>query len=194
MSNLGGNGKPHKPLTFADVDNAQINGTDGAYPVSPLVSDDAYEVHNLGEIWAMALLEVRARFITRLGYATGHQRILQFVTDGMKLDPIDPTMLDGRDSILAAANAGGGTLEDIADIWAGFAVRGMGMSAQVLDVDIGTVVEAFDVPGPSAAAGTLTAESIPNGRLDPGEQVTVSLCIFNNGVPPSGSVTGTLQA
>ena len=29
----------------------------------------------------MALLGVRARFIARLGFATGNQRILQFVTD-----------------------------------------------------------------------------------------------------------------
>ena len=53
----------------------------------------------------MALLEVRARFINRLGFANGNQRILQFVTDGMKLDPINPTLLQGRDSIIAAANA-----------------------------------------------------------------------------------------
>ncbi len=194
MANRGINGKPHNPLTFADVDADSINKIDGAYPPSPAVPNDAYEVHNIGEVWAMALLEVRARFITRLGYATGHQRILQFVTDGMKLDPSSPTMLEGRDSIIAAANAGGGTMDDIADIWAGFAVRGMGVSAQVLDVDAGVVVEGFDVPGPLAGEGLVTGESIPNNRIDPGESVTVSLCIFNNRVSPSGSVAGTLQA
>src|SRR4029453_13773282 len=66
------------------------------------------EVHNIGEVWCMALLEVRARFITRLGFATGHQRFLQFVTDGMKLDPTNPTPLTGRDAILAAVAGGGG--------------------------------------------------------------------------------------
>ena len=73
----------------------------------------------------MTLLEARARFIKRLGFATGNQRFLQFVTDGMKLDPVNPTPLTGRDAILAAANAGGGTADDLADIWAGFAARGM---------------------------------------------------------------------
>ena len=104
-------------------------------------------MHNIGEVWAIALLEVRARFITRLGWATGNQRILQFVTDGMKLDPVNPTLLQGRDAILAAAEAGGGTAADIADIWAGFAARGMGVSAQVLNAATGQVVQAFDLPG-----------------------------------------------
>ncbi len=123
----------------------------------------------------------------------GNQRILQFVTDGMKLDPVTPTLLQGRDSIIAAANAGGGTTADINDIWAGFAARGMGVSAQVLNAATGSVVEAFDLPGIAAAGGTLVAESMPNGRLDPGEMVTLSLCMTNNALVTSGSVTGTLM-
>jgi hypothetical protein len=194
MSNVGTNGKPHNPLTFADIDSAQMSATDGAFPRNPLFGGAAFEVHNVGEVWCMALLEVRARFISRLGYATGNQRILQFVTDGMKLDPANPTFLQGRDSILAAANAGGGTAADINDIWSGFAVRGMGFSAQVLNASTGTVVEAFDLPGISAGAGSGTSESISNGRLDPGESITASLCIANPTATISGTITGTLFA
>jgi N-acetylneuraminic acid mutarotase len=193
-SNAGANGKPHNPLTFADIDSSQIDTTDGAYARNPSIGDTAFEVHNAGEVWCMALLEVRARFIARLGFDTGNQRFLQYVTDGMKLDPANPTFLQGRDSILAAAKAGGGTAEDIADIWAGFAVRGMGYSAQVLNALTGMVVEAFDSPGIVTAGSTIVSDSIANGRLDPGESVTTSLCLKNGKDTASGTITGTLFA
>jgi hypothetical protein len=149
-STVGPNGRPYNPLTLADIDSAQINIRDGAFAPNPLLANSfAFEVHNIGEVWCMALLEVRARFINRLGFATGNQRILQFVTDAMKLDPINPTLLQGRDSIIAAANAGGGTADDIADIRAGFAARGMGVTAQIVNPFVGTVVESFDTTVPA---------------------------------------------
>ncbi len=194
MSNVGANGRPHNPLTFADIDPAQISLTDGAFPRGPIGSASAFQVHNIGEVWASALNEVRARYIARLGFAVGNQRILQFVTDGMKLDPVNPTLLQGRDAIIAAANAGGGTAADVADIWAGFAVRGMGASAQVVNAGLGTVVQAFDTPGIAAGTATLVSESVPNGQLDPNETVGVSFCISNAGAAVSGAVTGALQA
>ena len=186
-------------LTFADIDPAQINLTDGAFPRGPFGSATAFQVHNIGEVWASALFEVRARFIARLGYAAGNQRFLQIVTDGMKLDPVNPTLLQGRDSILAAAAAASFSsaadlFADTQDVWAGFATRGMGYSAQVTNAGVGSVVEAFDLPGIAANGGTVIAESIPNGRLDPGESATVSLCIINLAASASGSVSGSLQA
>ncbi|HEX5000391.1 MAG TPA: M36 family metallopeptidase [Terriglobia bacterium] len=151
ISTLGSNLKPHNSLTFADTDDTKIN-FDSAYARSPVAPTATRSPHSLGEIWASALFEVRARFIARLGFEEGNRRILQFVTDAMKLDPASPTMLQGRDSILAAANAGG-TVEDIADIWAGFAARGMGLSARELDLETGAVIEAFDRPTTVESAG-----------------------------------------
>jgi len=149
MSTVGPNGRPHNPLTLADIDPGQSNIKDGAFAPNPLTANNpVFEAHSIGEVWCMALLEVRARFINRLGFATGNQRILQFVTDAMKLDPINPTLLQGRDSIIAAANAGGGTTDDIADIRAGFAVRGMGITARVVNPFVGTVVQTFDTTIP----------------------------------------------
>ncbi len=202
----GPSNRPHNPLTFADVDASQFNISNGAFAPSPIIGGNVDEVHNLGEVWAMALFEVRARFIARLGFATGNERVLQFVTDAMKLEPVNPTMLQGRDAIIVAAGAGAGTAADIADIWAGFATRGMGVSAQITNQGSGfggaasigindtRVVEAFDEPGISGAAGTLVSESIPNGRVDPGETIDVSLCVTNNIGTPSGAVTGTVLA
>ncbi|MFN2415584.1 MAG: M36 family metallopeptidase, partial [Pyrinomonadaceae bacterium] len=106
---LGANGRPHNPLTFADVDASKINLTDGAFPRGPIGSNTAHQVHAVGEVWCMTLLEVRAKLIALHGFAAGNQRMLQITTDGMKLDPADPTILQARDSIIAAAAASGGT-------------------------------------------------------------------------------------
>ncbi|HYP53360.1 MAG TPA: M36 family metallopeptidase, partial [Pyrinomonadaceae bacterium] len=106
---LGANGRPHNPLTFADVDASKINLTDGAFPRGPIGSNTAHQVHAVGEVWCVTLMEVRARLIALHGFAVGNQRVLQLVTDGMKLNPADPTILNARDSILAASAASGGT-------------------------------------------------------------------------------------
>lgn len=196
-SNLGVNGRPHSPLTFADIDSTKASLTDGAFPRGP--NGDAVvldQVHNIGEVWAGMLWEVRARLIARLGFA-GNQRLLQFVTDGMKLDPAAPTMLQARDAILAAATASG-TTADVVDIWAGFATRGLGVSAQITNVGTGAnntrVVEAFDVPGVAATTATLASESIPNGHLDPAEFAGLAMCVTNQGASTSGALTGALLA
>src|SRR5206468_12538872 len=104
MSSTGGTkGRAHDPLTFADIDSTQMDLTDGAFP--PRFTGNADQVHNIGEVWASALWEVRAKFIQRLGWAQGNRRILQFVTDGMKLAPLSPDFLTERDAIIAATQA-----------------------------------------------------------------------------------------
>ena len=174
-TNLGTNGKPHNPLTFADIDPTKINLTDGAY--APAFTGIAEEVHNVGEVWCMALLEVRARIITRLGYAAGNARALQIVTDGMKLDPVNPTLLDARNAIILADRAGFNG-EDEADIWAGFAARGMGFSAKINGGV--NVTESFDLPNLSLGAVTFSdAACNNNGFADPGETIILSVPVSN---------------
>ena len=176
-TNVGANGKPHNPLTLADIDPAQIDLTDGAFPRGPIGSATAFQVHNIGEVWCMTLLEMRARLITRLGHATGNQKALQLVTDGMKLDPASPTLVQGRDSILAA-NCASGTSADELDIWQGFATRGLGAGA--VTAGSSSVVENFDLPNLNVGAVTVTADSCDNnGVADPGETVTLNIPLNN---------------
>ena len=178
-TNVGANGKPHNPLTFADIDPTQIDLTDGAFPRGPIGSATAFQVHNIGEVWCMTLLEMRARLITRLGHAVGNQKSLQLVTDGMKLDPASPTLIEGRNSILAA-NCATGTGADELDIWQGFATRGLGASASAVSSSSSSVVEAFDVPNLNLGAITVTADSCDNaGVADPGETVTLNVPLTN---------------
>jgi hypothetical protein len=152
-TNVGPNGKPHNPLTLADTNPNAIDLTDGAFPRGIFGAGGragAVAVHNIGEVWCMALLEVRARMITRLGYEVGNQRALQLVTDAMKLDPVNPTLVDGRNSLLAADVAGFNS-EDVLDIWAGFATRGIGFGA-TMSITNANGKESFEyhIPGMGA--------------------------------------------
>ncbi|MBL8182362.1 MAG: M36 family metallopeptidase [Blastocatellia bacterium] len=180
--------RPHNPLTFADVDQTQLNVNDGAFGRGPFGSTTADQVHNLGEIWSSMLWEVRARLIARLGWQVGNRKALQLVTDGMKLSPLGPNFLNSRDAILAAAQASSVAPEaaaDVADVWAGFAVRGLGLSASIQNVGTGSgnarVTEAFNSPNLTQAPNFTVSDPIgfPNGYPDIGETVTLNIPLSN---------------
>lgn len=186
MASTGGSlNRPHNPLTFADADATQINTTDGAFARGPYGSSTADQVHNLGEIWSSALWEVRARMITRLGWETGNRKILQLVTDGMKLAPLGPTFLQERDAIVAAAQASSAAA-DVADIWAGFAIRGIGFSSAVLAPGTGTgtarVTEAFDLPNLLQTPTFVVSDGAGDndGFPEPGEPLELAISLTNN--------------
>lgn len=182
----GPNNRPHNPMTFADVDSTQLNLNDGAYAPDGVGTAD--QVHNAGEIWSSALWEVRAKFVTRLGWATGNRKALQLIMDGMKLAPLAPTFLQERDAIVAAAQASSAAPEaiaDVNDVWAGFALRGMGMSAVVNAAGTGggtaRVTEAFDVPGlvqtPTLSYSDSSGDN--DGFPEPGEAITFTVPLTN---------------
>lgn len=184
----GANNLPHNPMTFADVDSTRINLTDGAF--APRFTGTADEVHNLGEIWATTLWEVRAKFVARLGGSVGNRKTLQLVTDGMKLAPLGPTFLQERDSILAAAQASSLAPEaalDVADVWGGFAIRGMGASATIQNPGSGggttRVTEAFDLPNlyqtPNLTISD-TGGGNGNGFPEPGETLSLTIPLTNS--------------
>lgn len=180
-------GRPHNPLTFADIDSTQYNITDGAF--SPrLNSGGPDEVHNAGEIWCSALWEIRAKLITRLGWNAGNRKVLQIVTDGMKLASLTPTFISERDAIIAAAQASADAPEasvDVADVWAGFAIRGLGASASIQNAGSGggtaRVTEAFDLPNlyQTPDIGISDAGGNANGYPDPGETLSITIPLTN---------------
>ncbi|MBK8465613.1 MAG: M36 family metallopeptidase [Chloracidobacterium sp.] len=193
----GPNNRPHNPLTFADADSTQISLTDGAYTRGPYGSSTADQVHALGEIWSSALWEVRAKFVTRLGWADGNRKVLQLVTDGMKLAPIGPTFLSERDAILAAAQASSFAPEaaiDVADVWGGFALRGIGASASIqVNGSSGTtrVTEAFDLPNlyqtPNLTISDASGDN--DGFPEPGELLSLAIPLTNSTGSNAASVT-----
>ena len=185
-SSVGINGMSHNPLTFADIDATQINLTNGAF--APRFNNTSDEVHNAGEIWCSALWEIRARMVTRLGWAVGNRQALQLVTDGMKLAPLVPTFITERDAIIAAGIAGG-TSADVSDMWTGFALRGIGASASIQNVGgnsiggTGTarVTEAFDLPNLYQTPNLTISDATGNntGYPDPGEPIVLTIPLTN---------------
>lgn len=209
----GPNNLPHNPFTFKHV-NGNCDTTLGttttavssAFPRNPSISTSSGvqacdQVHNAGEVWSSALWEVRNRMVARLGFTAGTTRVLQVVTDGMKLAPIGPTFLQERDAIIAAAAALPVAPEasaDAQDVREGFRVRGMGFSASIQNAGSGTnnaqVTEAFDVP--NAIIGTaITVSDAPgdnDGYPEPTESVTVSVPITNNSGATINNVVGNI--
>ncbi len=186
MSSVGGPmNRPHNPLTFQDIDSTKSDITDGAF--NPRFNVTADQVHAIGEVWASALWEIRARMIQRLGWEEGNRRILQFVVDGMKLAPLGPTPISERDAMIAAIFASG-TAEDLEDAWAGFAVRGIGAGASV-DVLGGIslggtgqvrVTESFDLPNISQTPAVTVADTDGDGYPEPGESVFLTIPLANS--------------
>jgi uncharacterized delta-60 repeat protein len=157
------------PLTFKDIDPSQA--------VAP---GTAAEVHNQGEVWCVTLWEVRVNLVTKHGFATGNQLTLQLITDGMKLAPANPNMLQARDAIVQAdlvLTGGANRLE----IWSGFAKRGMGAGAYSPGSSTTTgVLENFDLPDDLAITTTapLFISGVVGGPFTP---ASTNYTLKNNG-------------
>jgi subtilisin-like proprotein convertase family protein len=97
--------------------------------------------------------------------------------DGMKLAPSNPTMIQERDAIIAAAQAGGAA--DVADVWAGFAARGLGFSAS--NPSGNTVVESFDLPNAVVTNGLSMSDASGDndGIFEPGESILLNVPVIN---------------
>ncbi|HRI04661.1 MAG TPA: M36 family metallopeptidase [Pyrinomonadaceae bacterium] len=209
----GPNNLPHNPFTFKHV-NSNCDTTLGttstavssAFPRNPVISTSSAsqacdQVHNLGEVWSSALWEVRNRMVSRLGFDAGTTRVLQVVTDGMKLAPVGPTFLQERDAIIAAAAAlalAPSASADVSDVREGFRVRGMGFSASIQNAGTGAnntaVTEAFDAPNAiitnPISVGDSTGDN--DGYPEPGENVLVSVPITNSSGATINNVVGNI--
>jgi subtilisin-like proprotein convertase family protein len=177
----GTNNRPHNPLTAADV-NAGCSINDGAFAASaPFAGNPCTEVHNEGEVWASLLYEVRGKFIQRLGFAVGNRKQLQLVTDGMKLAPLNPSMVQERDAIITAALASPSPQEaavDADDVKEGFRIRGLGFLSSD---DSTTVGESFIRPT-ATFVQPFSVSDTPgdnDGYPEPGENVLLNISVLN---------------
>jgi extracellular elastinolytic metalloproteinase len=133
------------PLTFKHIsDNVML-------PVGPARNPNSggpnSEVHNAGEVWCMALWEVFVNLVAKHQHEEAERRMLSYVVGGLKVTPPHPTFTQARDGIITAAS----TLhpEDLPEVWAGFAKRGMGVDAvspPASSTSLAGVVESFDTP------------------------------------------------
>jgi len=124
------------PHTYADIVNVSVP-------------------HGVGSVWAEMLWEMTWALIDKYGFnpdiydvngTEGNILALKLVNAGLKLQPCSPGFVDGRDAILAADMAMTGGANQC-EIWAAFAKRGLGLSAdQGLSSSRSDGTEAFDVP------------------------------------------------
>jgi hypothetical protein len=154
-----------------------VNTTDAACPGGAETAAGGYtlgdfgkvfaggpEVHADGEIWAETLWDLRR--------ALGSDVAETLVTGGMRLSPPEPSMLDMRNAILAAEQAGGGGLHD--EVWEVFRTRGMGYFAAADDGADTAPAEDFSAPpAPGAPKGAVAGRVIDSasGLPIPGVRV-----------------------
>ncbi len=177
---------PHNPLTYADIDPAQHNPGGGAF--APAFTGSATAVHDGGEIWSSMIWEVRSRLVQRLGHQAGTSKMLQLWMDTMRTTAASPTMLSTRNAMLQVAQ-NTGTSADVADVWAGFAARGLGFSAA--NPSGNTVVEAFDLPQLSGSGDAVVTSG--NNLIEPNECNTVNIALSNNSAETATGISGVLS-
>jgi len=194
------------PLTWADVDDVTNNLSGGIAP-DPIGfnNNGGMEVHNIGEVWALTLWEVRARVIADPAGAngdvpTGSHKMLQLATDAMKMTPINPTFIDARDALLQADCATNACANE-GSIWGGFADRGLGYGARAPYAVMGRYVssheaihESFGVPfldvlAPATDVTIDDSLSNNNGKIDPGEAVKLTVKLSNPWRAASKAIT-----
>ncbi len=178
------------PLTFKYIANGS------GLPMGPPVADSGgpnSEVHNVGEIWAAMLFEA---YVALLDKATGanppynetqaHRRMADYVEGGLQLAPVDPTITEQRDAVLAAAAAA--DKDDFVAMAKAFARRGAGTCAVSPDrysTDLTGVMEDFSV-APNASIVSITVDDKvkscdKDGYVDVGETGQVVVEVANHG-------------
>jgi hypothetical protein len=173
----------------------------GAVPTNANGGNNA-EVHNMGEVWASMLWEFYASLLRAHLFQEAQDRMKQYLVAGYKLTPVNPTLTEARDALLAAAGAM--DLADQARGVAAFAKRGAGAFAHVPDRYSTTnagVVESFVTDGAlrvtslQMAIGTGPGERCDaDEALDLGETGWLTMEVSNQGYQMVSGAQVTLSA
>ncbi|MBN9366775.1 MAG: M36 family metallopeptidase [Comamonadaceae bacterium] len=188
------------PLTLRHITDGQA--LPGTAPRNPSVGGLNAEVHNMGEVWAAMLWECYASLLNAHPFQEAQDRMKQYLVAAYKLTPVNPTLIEARDALLAAARA-----NDPADYQrfaAAFAKRGAGALAQVPDrysatnagvvEDFGTVgvLEIADMQLSLTASGAQMCDA--DTVLDSGETGVLRITLRNRGMSATDTGTVTLSA
>ncbi|WP_246008621.1 T9SS-dependent M36 family metallopeptidase [Chryseobacterium lactis] len=131
------------------------------------------DVHSIGFVWATMLWDLHWKYVEKYGYSSdvlanttnGSTRVLQIVTDALKLQGCNPTFIDGRNAILAAdvnSNLG----QDKCMIWNVFAKRGLGVNASPgSKTNINDQVQDFTVPAECNTLATSEVKSVKENKI-----------------------------
>lgn len=131
--------------TYGDTNGMEYTNANGQ-----IVPD----VHSIGFVWATMLWDLHWQYVAKYGYSAdvtssttnGSSRVLQLVTNALKLQVCNPTFINGRDAILSAELAATQGA-DRCMIWQTFAKRGLGVNASAgSKTNINDQVEDFTTP------------------------------------------------
>jgi hypothetical protein len=186
-------------LTFKHVMTGQ------ALPAGSTAGGDNAEVHNAGEVWTtmlhegyVALLKETKKVPARYTFAEAKRRMADYVVAGMLGTPVEPTFIEQRDAILAAAAAS--DRADMLVLATGYARRGFGTGAKSPASTSTTnagVVESFVVKGDLGFISATIDDSVKScdndGNLDATESGKVTIELKNSGVLPLSKTTATVK-
>lgn len=190
------------PFTFRHIQDGEPLPTTA--PLRPNGLSNA-QFHNTGEIWANMLWECYASLLRdtqggspRLTFNEAQTRMKEYLVAALKITPVNPTFVEARDALLAAAAAN--DLVDYAAFYGAFARRGAGMGAAAPDrysyYNV-PVVESYVSGGEAKVVSHTLADtgtSCDNdGWLDKGETGELSITIRNTGTTALNGMTGTLS-
>jgi len=180
------------PLTFQHIQNGV------ALPQIPMQSGGATnaEVHNAGEIWTSMLFEGYVSLLKRsqepnapYSFEDARRLMADYIIAGLKMSPVDGTITEVRDSILAAAFAQ--NPDDATLLAEGFAKRGAGSCAESPDrysSDFVGVIEGFELQPKIAIASAKIDDSMKScdmdGVLDGDEAGRVTIEVHNPSSAP----------
>ncbi len=176
------------PLTFKHIQNGVALPSDKAAISFGEDGGSNSEVHNTGEVWATMLWECYVALLKdgRYSFAKAQERMKRYLVASLKLTPPDPTLLEARDAVLAAALAS--DAEDATLFWKAFARRGAGAGAEGPPKDSASnagVKESFYAGNAAVVTkATLVDDAIScdhDGILDEGEVATIELTVKNAG-------------
>ncbi|MDF2695043.1 MAG: Chitinase, partial [Labilithrix sp.] len=146
------------------------------------------EVHNTGEVWATMLWECYASLLRegRLPFAEAQDRMKRYLVASLKLTPNDPTIMEARDAVLAAALAV--DEKDFQVFWQAFARRGAGAGAIGPKKDSGNnqgITESFEAGNDLQIVSATLADDViscdHDGILDEGEVGSIEITVRNSG-------------
>ena len=170
------------------VDGQALPNTSTA-PRNPAAGGLNAEVHNAGEVWASMLWECYASLLKAYPFQEAQDRMKSYLVAGYKLTPVNPTLIEARDALLAAAGA-----SDPADYMrfaSAFAKRGAGVQASVPDRYSGTnagVTESYGMNGSLEITGMQLSLTDTGAQrcdadtvLDSGETGVLTITLRNRG-------------
>lgn len=160
------------------------------------------EVHATGEVWATMLWECYAALLRdsgRLTFTQAQDRMKAYLVASYKLTPAQPTFLEARDALMAAALAADPV--DFVLFGQAFARRGMGVGAlgPARDsMDNVGVTESFVSGGALSFVGATLNDAVDScdddGILDNTETGRLTVTLKNTGTAALSSTTATVSS